>query len=231
MENSIVALDSLLEIQRSPFDKSGLGFQKRESNLHPGKTIKEKTKKCVTNNTSRKGVSQGNKRKNQKKTNQQWQKIKPQGYSTFRKYFSLKQDHGSSIIFERKQCPIVPLMLEVHCCNCHKFGHVASNYSRGMQSYNQHRLELCQQPRRFPNRYNHAFYCYFYSCNLPSHKAFDFRYNLWRRSMLHARYRAGLSNRTFDPLTKYLLHVDCYTFHNFSHMERDYFLPHYSRKK
>jgi len=41
MEKRIVALDNLFEIQKSPLDKSGLGFEKRESSLHAGKTKKE----------------------------------------------------------------------------------------------------------------------------------------------------------------------------------------------
>jgi len=41
MENSTIALDNFLEIQRSPLDKFGLGFQKGECSLHESKNIKE----------------------------------------------------------------------------------------------------------------------------------------------------------------------------------------------
>jgi len=54
MEKRIVALDSLLEIQRSPLDKYGLGFQKGESSLHARKNIKEEPNKPIANNTSNK---------------------------------------------------------------------------------------------------------------------------------------------------------------------------------
>ena len=40
MEKSIVALVSFLEIHKSPLDKSSLGFQKGESNLHSSKNKK-----------------------------------------------------------------------------------------------------------------------------------------------------------------------------------------------
>jgi len=62
IEKSIVALDNLLEIQRSPLDKSSLGLQKGESSLHVRKDIKEDSKKPVANNTSRKTDIQGNKK-------------------------------------------------------------------------------------------------------------------------------------------------------------------------
>lgn len=52
MEKRIVALDSLLEIQRLPLDKSGLGFQKCESGLHVGKNTKFEPKEPVENNVN-----------------------------------------------------------------------------------------------------------------------------------------------------------------------------------
>jgi len=64
MEKSIVALESLLEIQRSPFDKYGLRFKKGEFSLHAGKNKKEEPKKHVANNTSSKSENQGNQKQN-----------------------------------------------------------------------------------------------------------------------------------------------------------------------
>jgi len=54
MEKIDVALDSLLEIERSPVDKFGLGFQRGESNLHVGKNNKEEPNKPVAKITSSK---------------------------------------------------------------------------------------------------------------------------------------------------------------------------------
>jgi len=70
MEKNIVALDSLLEIQRSALDKSGLGFQKGKSTFHARKNNKEEPKNFVVNNTSNKSGNQVN--TNSNKRNKKW---------------------------------------------------------------------------------------------------------------------------------------------------------------
>ncbi len=107
MEKSIVVLDSLLEIQISPLDKSNLGFQKGEFSLHASKSNKEEPKKPIANNTSNKSENQGSKKQNQQLIKQQNQRHrrKYQGASTFRKPFALRDDPGRFLRFQRNKSP------------------------------------------------------------------------------------------------------------------------------
>lgn len=73
--------------------------------------------------------------------------------------------------------------------------------------------------------YNYDFDGYCYSCNVFGHKAYDCRYNQWRRSAFHARFISSMRNKRSNPLVTYLGHVEWYTFHNFGHMERELFFP------
>lgn len=200
MEKSTVALDNLLEIQRSPLDKSDLGFQKGESSLHVGKNTKDEPNKPIANNTNNKSEIQGNKKhiqqlnskqkdhhqKNKqnhhliKQQNQQ-RKIKSHGAPTFIRSFYPRDDRDRFVKFQRNQSPFVPFVHNVERYNCHKFGHIATNCQRRTYSSNQQRFQQYQQPRRMSNRYTCDFYGYCYSCHLFGHKAIDYMSNHWRR--------------------------------------------------
>ena len=70
MGKTIVALDNLLEIQRSTMHRYGIGFQQGESHSYASKKKKEEPKNLVVNNTKKKSTNQGNKKQNQQKINQ-----------------------------------------------------------------------------------------------------------------------------------------------------------------
>lgn len=124
-------------------NKSSLGFQKGESSLHVAKHTKLEPKEPIENN----GNDKSNKQRNQQhihQQNQQHQRRKPQGASTFRKYFSPRKDSDKTIKFQRKQIPFVPFVHNVECYSCHKFGHVATKCKRRMYRFNQQILQQYQ---------------------------------------------------------------------------------------
>ena len=72
-----------------------------------------------------KEIRSGNKKWNQqqiKQKNQQQQRRKPQGYPTFRKYFSPREDRGRLVKFQRNQSHFVPSAHKVKCYSCHNLG-------------------------------------------------------------------------------------------------------------
>lgn len=245
MEKSTIAFNNFIGIQKSPLDKSNLGFQKGESSLHERKNNKEEPKKPITNITSNKREIQGNKKqikhlvssqKNQQqkyKQNQQQikqqnqkQRRKSQGAPTFRICFAPRAGRDRFVIFQRNQSPFVPFVHNVECYNYHKFGNISTNCLSRLYRPYQQRFQKFQQPRRMVNRYNYSFYGYCNSCHLFGHKEIDYRSNHQRRDTLLAWFRSGMSRRIINHLD----HVKCCICHRFGHMARYCLLPIYSRK-
>ena len=77
--------------------------------------------------------------------------------------------------------------------------------------------------RKFPSRYQHIFYGYYYSCGKFGHKAVECRtyprneYNS-RRSFKYEPHRAQRNINRFEHLRN---NIECYKCQNFGHIAKD----------